>query len=252
MTAQPNGWIARISPSARARIRLLCIPNAGGGTTTFRPLAGALPEQVELCAVRLPGRETRRREPSIRRMDEVVDALTGAMDDLKELPWALFGYCSGAITAFELAHHLRRTGRPAPAHLFACTAAGPRRTDRGRGVHGMSRADLVNYLRQFRVTPESILTEPSLFSIFEPGIRADFEAIETTTYQPEPPLDLPITVFGARDDTGVPFDELLEWREHTASEFALRMFPGGHTFFSGDTGPLGRVLAADLLTTEAH
>jgi len=40
-------------------MRLFCLPYAGGGASTYRPWAASLPPDVQLCAVQLPGRESR-------------------------------------------------------------------------------------------------------------------------------------------------------------------------------------------------
>lgn len=242
-----QAWIARLGPARQAKVRLLCIPQAGGGTATFRPLAPALPEEIELCALRLPGRENRRREPAVRAMPELLETVVSALDDYKDLPLAVFGYCSGAVVAFDLVRELIRTGRPAPVRLIACAGPGPQVINRRLDVHRMTPDALVDYLRRFSVTPESILTDETLFGIFEPAIRADFQVYETHPYQAGAPLDLPITVIGARDDTTVAFDELLAWRELTAREFSVRMLPGPHSFFTATTASLGRALARELL-----
>jgi surfactin synthase thioesterase subunit len=240
-----NPWIVRLGPVGDARVRLLCIPQAGGGTATFRPLAGELPREIDLMALRLPGRETRRREPEIRRMDELVPALTEALDDYKDLPLALFGYCSGAYAMFELARHLIRTGRPAPVRLFVCASAGPMIVNRARNVHLMPEGQFKDYLAKFRVTPEQILNDPTLFAIFESAIRADFAVYETAPFVPGP-VAIPITAIGARDDLSVDVEELLEWREHTTSAFTLHVLQGAHNFFTADLTTLAHTLTLHL------
>ena len=76
-------WFARTSPDAGARVRLICLPYAGGTAAVYRDWAGALGTGVEVLPVQLPGRGWRLREtPSVdlkalaaRAADEV---LTGA------------------------------------------------------------------------------------------------------------------------------------------------------------------------------
>jgi medium-chain acyl-[acyl-carrier-protein] hydrolase len=236
----------RLGPVGRARVRLLCFPQAGGGTATFRPLSSELPAEIDLLALRLPGRETRRREPPFRRMGDVVAALADELDGYRDLPLAMFGYCAGSYTMFELARHLLRTGRTAPAALFVCASAGPVIINRTRNVHLMPDQEFKAYLNEFRLTPEAILADPNLFGIFEPAIRADFEVYETDPFVPGDPVDIPFSVIGARDDASVAFDELLEWREHTTGPFTLRVLAGGHNFFTTGVSALGGFIANDL------
>ncbi len=240
-------WIVRLGQVIRPRLRLLCIPQAGGGPVTFQPLAAELPDDIELLALRLPGRESRRREAPVRDMGEVVSAVLAALEEYEDLPLALFGYCSGAYLMVELAREILRARQPSLHRLFACGACGPAHVDRARGVYAMRDAEFKDYLRSFGIMPALILEDPSLFSIFEPAIRADFETWETTPYRPGPPMAVPITVIGGRADPMVDFEELIEWREHTAREFTMRIFPGGHGFFSTGVTALGAAVTMDLL-----
>lgn len=240
--------IRRLGAGRHAGPRLLCIPQAGAGTASFRPLADAV--AADLYAVQLPGRESRRREPSYRRMGQVVDALAAAVEeDQPGPPLALLGYCSGAIVAFELARRLAASDhRLAPVRLIACAAPGPQVIDRARGVHQMPRASLVDYLREYEITPELILGDESVFAVFEPAIRADFELFETEPYRPGPPLEIPVSVIGGRDDLSVELTDLLAWRDVTAGEFSVRLLPGGHDFMmSAAAATAARAIGAELL-----
>jgi surfactin synthase thioesterase subunit len=58
-------------PAPTARHRLFCVPHSGGGAATYKHWARRLAPDVEVVAVRLPGRETRFREPAHR---QTVDA----------------------------------------------------------------------------------------------------------------------------------------------------------------------------------
>jgi medium-chain acyl-[acyl-carrier-protein] hydrolase len=239
-------WIVRLTAPARPRARLFCLPFAGGGTSPFRPLADAVPDEVEVCAVRLPGRESRRRELAETDLDRLVDALVVALEQYRDLSVALLGYCSGAFTAFELARALTSAGRP-PVRLFVVSSPTFRMVDRGRMVHRMAHADFVAHLRDYRVTPESVLSDPAVLAVFEHGIRADFQAFELAEYRSEPVLDVPITVLAGRYDASVAYDELTAWRDETAGELTLRLYDGDHTFLSTAGAAIGRAIAADLV-----
>ncbi|MER7169246.1 thioesterase domain-containing protein [Micromonospora sp. NPDC000207] len=238
-------WIARLRPSGDARMRLICFPHAGGGGATFRSWGPDLPDGIDLCAVRLPGRESRLREPLLTRMEDVVGQLGDVVEGLTDVPYALFGYCSGALTAFELARLLERAGRP-PAHLFVCACPSPAAVDRDGGVHKMSGPELADHLRALGIIPPVIIDDPGLFAMFEPSVRADYEVFESDTYRSGPPLRMPITVFGADDDPSTTVPTMLRWRAETSGEFALRLFPGDHSFFEQDRRSILRTVAAEL------
>jgi medium-chain acyl-[acyl-carrier-protein] hydrolase len=247
-----NTWVARLRPQRGVRRRLFCFPHAGGGAATFRLWIDDLPADIDLCSIRLPGRESRLREPSIRRLTDLGPALAHAIAGQLDLPFALFGHCSGALVAFELARELRRAGHPAPVRLFASAFPAPRHGTDGGAVHALPFEAFVEHLRQLGLLPAALLNSPNLLRMFEDGLRADFELFETASYAKEAPLDVPISVFGARRDQSVTLEELVDWGQETRQEFALRLFPGDHTFFESARQTITRAVASDLGLTEAR
>ncbi|MEO1085908.1 MAG: alpha/beta fold hydrolase, partial [Acidobacteriota bacterium] len=113
MTPAAPNLFQRWPSKAPANARLVCFPYAGGGTSVYRRWPAAMAPEVEILAVRPPGRENRTRERPHRQIgplvEEVVDALT-RLDDAR--PTALFGHSLGASVAFEVAHALAERGAP--------------------------------------------------------------------------------------------------------------------------------------------
>jgi surfactin synthase thioesterase subunit len=79
-----------------------------------------------------------------------------------------------------------------------------------------------------------------------PTLRADLTLCETYEYHPEPPLQCPISAYGATEDPRVTAEEVLGWAAHTASTFSLRFFAGGHFFINS-----ARQAVLDALAYEA-
>jgi medium-chain acyl-[acyl-carrier-protein] hydrolase len=126
MKSDPTqGWLYLPGPNPQAALRLFCFPYAGSGATVFRRWPASLPAGVEVCGVRLPGREGRLREPAFDRLAPLVEALAAALPPALDRPFAFFGHSMGALVAFELAHRLRRDGRPGPRHLFVSGRTAP-------------------------------------------------------------------------------------------------------------------------------
>ncbi|MFG3256579.1 thioesterase II family protein [Streptomyces sp. NPDC048172] len=251
MAVSTNPWTARLRPESGGRLRLICLAHAGGGAATFRGFAQDLPPDIDLCVVRLPGRESRLREPPVRKMGELVSLLGDALADQRDVPYGLFGYCSGALTAFELARYLRERGDRPPAALFACACPSPAMVLRDSGVHDMGREELIEHLSALGIIPDTILSTPGLFDMFEQSVRADYEVYETHEYVADEPLDLPVSVFGATGDPSTTVPTLLGWREETTRAFSLRLFPGDHGFFEKDRRTLTAAVAEDLRTAAA-
>ena len=63
---------------------------------------------------------------------------------------------------------------------------------------------------------------------------------------PEPPLDLPLSSFGATGDATVTEEEVLDWKRQTTQDFRARMFPGNHFYLTAQRGRLHQCLVTDL------
>src|SRR5205085_1447895 len=98
-----ESWIVRPKPNPSATLRVFCAPYAGAGVAAFAPWADRLARSVELAVVRLPGRESRLREPFCVSLDEAADRAAAEITAFTDLPCALFGHSMGALLAFELA-----------------------------------------------------------------------------------------------------------------------------------------------------
>lgn len=232
-------WFKVFRPRPRAALRLFCFPYAGGGASVYRLWADELPEQVEVCAVQPPGRESRWRETAYRRMAAMADDAAGAISQRLDLPFAFFGHSMGASLAFEVARRLTRAedgDGSLPLHLFVSGRRSPRITEDDEPIHSLPREQFIESIRSYSGTPEEVLQNAELMELVEPLLRADFEVSETYEYVPEPsgaaPLDIPITALGGVGDDDVSEEELDGWRQETSGPFRKRMFDGGHFFLT--------------------
>jgi surfactin synthase thioesterase subunit len=222
-------WFPYARPSSLGRVRVLCIPFAGGSASVFREwVAEGLGPHVEMMAVQAPGREQRCAEEAFTRMEPLIEVLRGIVLRLPPLPTFLFGHSLGGLVAFELAHALRHTpaqpkgvwvaGAPDPGY-----SAKPERrqlpTDR-----------LKEELRELGGTPAEVLENEELFQFFLPTIRADFEIFETYSPRSQPLLDMPILALAGKEDPEASPDVMAKWRQWTTGPFQLCEFDGGHFF----------------------
>ena len=126
-TAKTDPWIRCAKPNPAARLRLFCLPYAGGGASLFRDWGQALPDSVEVCAIQLPGREDRIAETPFRQVEDLLPVLLEKLRPYLDRPIAFFGHSMGAFLSYELARALTEEHR-GPAH-----PASARRTCRCRG-----------------------------------------------------------------------------------------------------------------------
>lgn len=231
----------------RTRLRLFCLPYAGGGAGIYRGWGALLPPEIQLCAVHLPGRGNRFGEAPVARSEALVETLAADLAPYFDLPFAFFGHSMGALLGFELIRHLRDAGMPLPEHLCVSGRRAPQLPREKRNLHDLPEDEFMEELRSLDGTPEEILQHPELMELFAPILRADFQLCETYAFVPGAPLDTPISAFGGLEDPDVSRDDLLAWKEQTRGSFRLRMFPGGHFFLHAARQGLVHAVAEDLM-----
>ena len=238
-------WIYR-RPAPAARMRLFCLPYAGGGSSIYSHWQADFPEDIEVCAVELPGRRARLREPLIRRAAPLVEALSQGLAPYFDVPFVFFGHSLGALLAFELAQHLRRAGRPGPRALFLSSTAAPHLPKSRRPLWNLSDAEFLTEIRAYGGTPEELFSAPNLRALFLPVLRADFEVFDTYVYEDDGPLGCPLHVYGGRDDALATPGQLRAWGELAPGLESVELFPGGHFYLHEQRPALTAAIAREL------
>src|SRR5438132_9625730 len=142
-----DNWIVRFRPVAKPSIRLFCFSYAGGGASSFNGWANQLQPNVDLCAVQAPGRENRCAEDLIAELPPMIDRLSEAIRPYCDLPFAFFGHCFGALTAFELARRLNVTQNRGLVHLFVAGCRAPQLPNSEDPIRGLPEVEFVGRLR---------------------------------------------------------------------------------------------------------
>lgn len=225
-----DGWIVGRPSSSSPPVRLFCLPYAGGAASVYESWHGAFGDDVEVCAIELPGRQARMAEPAFTRLDALVEALATAIGDELDVPYALFGHSLGSLIAFELARELRRRGAGEPCALFLSGCPSPRRPRDLPPLHDAPDAQVFTWLRTLGGLPDEVTEEPDLLEFFLPTIRADFALLETYEYEPDRPLAAPVVALAGREDTEVPLAHVLPWVAETTGPFEHHVLSGGHFF----------------------
>lgn len=240
-------WVIFPRRRPEARLRLFCLPYAGAGASAYHAWTHALPGEIELCPVQLPGRESRLREAPFERLGPLVAALAVALQPHLDMPYALFGHSLGALTAFELARQLRRMNQPAPVQLLISARRAPHLPEADGPLHTLPRdVFLARVQQRYNAIPALILQDAELLELFWPTLRADFTVLETYEYSGDAPLDCPLAAFGGQDDARVTAESLSAWRSHTTNTFTLEFFDGGHFYLQTQRAALLQSMARAL------
>ncbi len=229
----------------RAVLRLFCFPYGGGAARAYRPWTQTLPPEIDVCAIQLPGRGNRLREPPLTKMSLAVELVGKEIVSLLDRPYAFFGHSMGAILAFEVVRLLRRSGHPHPVHLFVSGHNAPQIPKTEPFTYNLPDAEFIEELQRLNGTPREVLEHPDMMRMMLPSLRADFESIQTYSYKHESPLDCPITALGGLLDPETSRETLEPWREQTTAAFNLQMFPGDHFFLHQEQARVLRVIAQE-------
>ncbi|KPX45175.1 Pyoverdine synthetase, thioesterase component [Pseudomonas syringae pv. helianthi] len=215
--------------STPVSLTLFCLPYSGASAMFYSPWRRKLPEWLNIRPLELPGRGMRMDEPLQTDIVQLASHLADEISADLDKPYGLFGHSLGGLLAFELAHALRERGLPAPLALFASATAGPVRRDVSEYAQAKTDEQLIARLRTLKGTSESVIANDELMQLMLPILRADFLLCGSFVYGQREPLNLPIHVFGGKQDS-VSVEQLLDWQEETCTGFSLDMFEGHHFY----------------------
>ncbi|MEV0704266.1 alpha/beta fold hydrolase [Saccharopolyspora sp. NPDC050389] len=217
-------------PRPAARVRLFCMPHAGGAASFFRSWSSSQPPEVEVCAIQYPGREDRWDVPACGAMPELVEDVVAGIRDRLDRPFVLFGHSLGATVAYETAQALRRELGRESSHLVV-SAKEPPQHHRADDFHQRSDDELCAELARLMPDRADVLASPEVRSLLLPTVRADYRVNETYRPVGSPPLlDCPITALCAADDTETTVAEVQGWRQLTRERCNVVVLPGDHFY----------------------
>jgi medium-chain acyl-[acyl-carrier-protein] hydrolase len=244
---QKNLWVSPSVKTAFAKIRLFCLPYAGGSALIYRGWQNHFPDEIEICPVNLPGRGSRLGEAPYTDMMSLARALKDGLSPYFDLPFAFVGHSMGGTLSFELTRLLRRLGRPLPVKLFVGACGAPQKPSLEPPAYNLPDAELIEELRRLNGTPPEILSNRELLNILLPVVRADFSVCQTYRYVKESPLDIPITVMRGAEDKDIPEESAIAWQEQTAHDFLCYTLPGDHFFCHTERDQIIEIITRELL-----
>lgn len=236
------------TPIPHARLRLYCLPHAGGAASAYRGWRDALGPTVDVQPVQLPGREELFRTEMPADVETLVELLGASLGPDLVRPFVLFGHSMGALIAAELVAWLHRHRRPLPDLLIASGQSGS--LDPSREVRELLDADddqLAREVHGLGGTDPIVLADPQLRGIVLEVLRRDLELLSRyrRTFAR---LPVAIVALGGRDDISVPVEELQLWRANTIGRCDIHTFPGGHFFIHDQVPALAALLEQHLAT----
>lgn len=238
-----------MSTQYKKEITVYCLPFAGGNTDSYRPFQKHISVPFRIRPIELPGRGRRIREPLLTNIHSMVeDILQQIGKELGRQRYVFYGHSMGALLAYLLTKRLVSTGQTPPLHVFCSGRKAPSLPHDRPFKHQLAKQNFLGYIDELRGLPAELLNNAEFMDFVEPILRADFQAVETYTYQPAPPLEVPITVLaGDKDPRTRPYTNLLPWKEESSYPVQIEQFTGEHFFLFEHVPGIAALFAKILL-----
>ncbi|NWU58673.1 SAST synthase, partial [Dromas ardeola] len=218
-----------------ALYRLICFPWAGGGTSQLAQWGRLFSSSVEVSTVRLPGRESRRKEPFAKDMATVVNEITSVLlKELQEKPFAFFGHSFGSYVSFAVALHLKEKYGLEPFHLFLSGAHAPHSEAflpiKTVSISDKKDEDVLKYIEILGGTPSELLQSEDIKDHLILTFREDLRVLQTFSFERAErniPFSCDITCFNGSEDKS---HDVEAWHDLTSGDISFYELPGGHFY----------------------
>ncbi|MGH9277956.1 MAG: thioesterase II family protein [Acidimicrobiales bacterium] len=230
MTTTHSTWLQCTVSRTEPPRRLICFPHAGGSASFFRQWARHLPE-VEVHAVRYPGRAERIDERPPTDLRALAGEIACALEPMADRPIALFGHSMGAVVALETARTLEARGVQ-PFHLFASGSrdgVSPVRT----AAPDVADDDntTIEQLVRLGGTDPKLAADPIFQELVLPYILSDGRMFHAYVMEPEPRLHCSVTTIVGDADADA---DQRGWSDLTLGEFCQQTLSGDHFYLVSD------------------
>ena len=214
------------------RMRLFCIPYAGGSAASYHKWICYLDKNIELYPVELAGRGVRYKTALYETFDMAVrDIYDQIKDKVSDSPYALFGHSMGCWLIYELYYLLQTERKRDPSHLFFSGRRAPHVTlERETVFHQLPFETFKEKIKELGGISEGLISNEELMRFFLPVMRSDFKITETYQYaKREQKLNCGISVFCGKEE-GMTTEELLAWKIYSCVSCSIHKFDGDHFF----------------------
>ncbi len=216
------------------KVKLFCIPYAGGSATVYNQWKSLLNKSIELCPLELKGRGKRFGAGFYNDFDDAVNDLFELVkNDLDHSEFAIWGHSMGSLLAYELGQKILAEKQKDPVHIFFSGRKPPYPLKLVRFVHKLSDEEFKKEVLKYGGNTKEIFEDKNLASLFLPILRADFRVLETYKFKENRrKFECDISVLYSSEDETTKPDEINEWASVTQKNCKIYDFNGGHFFIN--------------------
>ena len=218
--------------SKQVDFRVFCIHPVGAGASMFSHFLYNTPENTEVIAYQLPGRENRADEKPFEKVAELIPEMGAAMKPFLDKPFIVMGHSFGGIIGFELIHFIKENFGIQPQHLFVTGTCAPHLTQEWKKTETIAETAVVTNSTEKLLGLLNYIDDVEFLKSILPIMKKDMPLIMSYPYHDKGLLDFPITAFAAEKDEVVTIKEVASWEAQTTNAFKLEIVDGDHWFLS--------------------
>lgn len=220
--------------NSNQKIKLFCIPNAGGSAMMYRCWENSLSNQVELIPVELAGRGRRFKTPLYEELSEAVDDVYNSIsEELNGGPYAIFGHSMGGTVAYELCRKIAANNIQQPVHAFISGRCPDGFEKDKRIMHQLPDKELLDEIVSYGGIDDEILQDEEMVSFMLQIVRADYKILETYHEEKDSfQFQYNISAVCGNSDSLADYDGLCEWKKYAAKECDIKIFEGSHFYLN--------------------
>lgn len=227
-----NKWIAHERIYEENAINLLCFAYPGGSASNFAPWKKLIHTKINLIPILYPEREIRKNDPMEESFTLFVEDFVRDNQALFKIPYAFFGYCGGAVLAYEIAIKAKEVYEKEPEWGFISSSEAPEylRDSILEFPSEGSREDIIKYLLDLKMFEENIVRNNVFLDYYIPLLIADCKMLYTYKYQMHDKLKCGFDIWFGKEDKNTNYKRAEQWKEYTYGLVNMEGIEGGHFF----------------------
>lgn len=208
------------------RIKLFCLPFAGGSASMYNSLSPHLDATIELIPIEYAGRGERYTENAYNSFSELVnDSTIEIMKHLNDTtPFAILGYSMGSLVAYEVYYQLEEKIQNRPRHIFFSAHLPPENHSQNIPSKEESRKTLLNNLAIMGLSiDEDIIDYVLPQFLIDLHIYSNYKAERKSSL-----IEANISVLFSEEEYGQGY--IYNWSDYCSSFCNFHKMEGGHLF----------------------
>ncbi|GAA0993845.1 alpha/beta fold hydrolase [Nocardiopsis tropica] len=239
-------WV-QLAAVASPRYRLVLFPHAGGGPSALLDVVRLCPDETEVWALTMTGRDARARDEEDDAVDDIVESVRWALAERSPVATVFFGCSLGALLAI----------RAAQCHPELCdgvVVASQTPGERDRLAEAaVDSTDLSAFLVAAGMTAPEVLEVEAIRNELHARLHHDLALVDqcSTGFGLIRVVQDLYVLAGINDDIA-PAAAMGEWQQHSCGTSTVVAVPGGHFAFleARNREPVTMVLGAAFRAAE--